>query len=244
MGATRGIGRAIAETLAAEGCTLALCARNGEQVAERVADFESQGVKAMGMAVDIADSNALGAWVDRTALDMDGLDILVSNAGAMAIGNSADAWQRNMNVDILGAVAAVDAAMPHLKQSASKTGDAAIIAIGSVSAVSATEPSSYGAVKGALIHYIKGVAKQAAGDHVRANVVSPGTVYFEGGVWNMVEKDMPDLFKTTMARNPMRRMATPEDIANAATFLASPRSSFTTGINMIVDGALTDRANY
>ena len=55
---------------------------------------------------------------------------------------------------------------------------------------------------------------------------------------------MPDMFKPTMARNPMGRMATPQDIANATAFLASPRSSFTTGINMIVDGAITDRVNY
>ena len=95
-----------------------------------------------------------------------------------------------------------------------------------------------------MVQLVKGLAKELAGAHVRAKVVSPGTVYFKGGVWHMVEENMPDMFKTTMARNPMGRMATPQDIANATAFLASPRSSFTTGINMIVDGAITDRVNY
>ena len=123
-------------------------------------------------------------------------------------------------------------------------GDAAVISIGSVSSVNAADVGAYGAMKGALIHAIKGLAKKMAGAHVRANVVSPGTVYFKGGVWHMIEENMPDTFKATMARNPTGRMATPQDIADATVFLASPRSSFTTGINMIVDGAITDRANY
>jgi 3-oxoacyl-[acyl-carrier protein] reductase len=131
-----------------------------------------------------------------------------------------------------------------LEASAKESGDAAIVAIGSVSAANATEPSSYGPIKAALVHYIKGVAKQNAPKHVRANVVSPGMVYFEGGIWHKIEKHAPQFFQDSLARNPMGRMATPWDIAKAAVFLASPCSSFTTGMNMIVDGAITDRVNF
>ena len=99
-------------------------------------------------------------------------------------------------------------------------------------------------MKAAQIHLAKGLARQHAGDHVRVNTVSPGTVYFKGGVWNMIEEHMPDLYKATMKRNPTGRMATPQDIANAAVFVSSPASSFTTGINMVVDGAISRRVNF
>jgi 3-oxoacyl-[acyl-carrier protein] reductase len=75
-------------------------------------------------------------------------------------------------------------------------------------------------------------------------VVSPGTVYFKGGVWNMVEQNTPERYQQALARNPTGRMATPQEIANAAVFLASPASSFTTGSNLIVDGAISNRVNF
>ncbi|MBW2624309.1 MAG: SDR family oxidoreductase [Deltaproteobacteria bacterium] len=243
-GGTRGIGRAIADTLASEGCNVAICARNADQVAEAVEALKAKGVSASGGTVDIADGAALKAWIEQAGQELGGLDILVSSAGAMAMGAAEDSWKQNLQIDILGAVNSVEAALPMLEESAKRTGDAAIVAIGSTSAVNATEPSSYGAIKGALVHFIKGVAKQNASKHVRANVVSPGMVYFENGVWHRVEQRAPDMFKASLARNPMGRMATPQDIANAAVFLSSPCSSFTSGINMIIDGVITDRANY
>jgi 3-oxoacyl-[acyl-carrier protein] reductase len=243
-GGTRGIGRSIVDTLADEGCAVAFCARKAEQVTQTVDTLKAKGVPVYGQAVDISDGEALKAWIVKAGDELGGMDILISSAGAMAMGTDESSWMKNLQIDIFGAVNAVEAALPMLEESAKKSGDAAIVAIGSTAAVNATEPSSYGAVKGALVHFIKGVAKQNAPKHVRANVVSPGMVYFEGGVWNRVEQRAPEYFKSSLARNPMGRMATPQDIANAAVFLSSPCSSFTTGMNMIVDGAITDRVNY
>ena len=79
---------------------------------------------------------------------------------------------------------------------------------------------------------------------MRINVVSPGTVFFEGGVWGNVKAGMPDFFKQMIERNPTGRMATPQEIANATVFLSSPVSAFTTGINMVVDGAISRRVNF
>ena len=90
----------------------------------------------------------------------------------------------------------------------------------------------------------KGLARQHAGKKIRVNVVLPGTVYFKGGVWNMVEQNMPKRYEDAMRRNPTGRMATPQEIANAAVFLASPVSSFTTGSNLVVDGAISNRVNF
>lgn len=244
MGGTRGIGRAIAETLAGEGVNVAICARGADALPAAVADLEARGVKAIGGAVDIADGEALKAWVKSAGAELGGLDILVSNASALVQGGTPEDFQACLDIDVLGVVNAFEAAKPMLEEAAKKTGDAAVLAIGSVSSVNATSLNAYGALKGALVHAVKGIAKSMAPAHVRANVISPGTVYFKGGVWHMIEENMPDVFKGAMERNPTGRMATPQDIADAAVFLASPRSSFTTGINMLVDGAISDRANY
>jgi 3-oxoacyl-[acyl-carrier protein] reductase len=243
-GGTRGIGRAIVETLGAEGCTVAFCARNPEQVVQYVDDLRARQITAYGGAVDITDAAALQAWMIQATDEMSGLDILVSSAGALAQGVEEAAWMKNLRLDVLGAVTAIEAALPFLEISAHQSGDAAIVAIGSTASVAASAPSSYGAVKAALVHYIKGVARQNAAKQIRANVISPGMVYVEGGFWGKIEQQSPNFFKTSLARNPMGRMATAQEIANAAVFLCSPCSSFTSGMNMIVDGVLTDRVNY
>ncbi len=243
-GGTRGIGRAIAETLAAEGVDIAICARNQDQVDEAVAALSKLGVKATGGVADIADGEGLKKWIADTAKAMGGLDILVANASALANGNDEKSWRACFEIDVLGAVNAFEAALPFLIEAAKKSGDAAATFISSISAAENDNANAYGAQKAAQIHLAKGLARQHAADHVRVNTVSPGTVYFKGGVWNMIEEHMPDMFKQAMSRNPTGRMATPQDIANAAVFLASPASSFTTGINMVVDGAISRRVNF
>lgn len=244
LGGTRGIGRAIAETLVAEGANVALCARNAAQVADAVAALESKGVKVTGASVDISDGAALKDWIAAACAELGGVDILVSNAGALALGGDPASWEQNFKLDVLGMVNAFDAARPFLEESAAARGDAAFIVISSVSAAETDNANSYGPIKAALIHYAKGLARQHAKVHIRTNVVSPGTVYFEGGFWNTIENNNPVLFKGAMERNPTGRMATPQDVANAVVFLASPVSSFTTGINMLVDGAFSRRVNF
>ncbi|HVZ69884.1 MAG TPA: SDR family oxidoreductase [Rhizomicrobium sp.] len=244
LGGTRGIGRAIAETLAGEGANIALCARNAEQVNATVAALKDKGVRASGASVDIADSKALSAWVTKAGSELGGIDILVSNAGAMAVGNDEASWNANFRLDLLGAVTAFEAARSFLEKAAAEKGDAAFTIISSVSAAETDNASAYGPIKAALIHHAKGLARQYAGKKVRVNVVSPGMVYFEGGVWNMIEKASPDYFKQAMSRNPTGRAATPQEIANAAVFLASPASSYTTGVNLVVDGAISHRVNF
>jgi 3-oxoacyl-[acyl-carrier protein] reductase len=243
-GGTRGIGRAIAETLAREGCDVAICARNQGQVDEAVAALSNLGVKAHGGIADIADGEGLKKWIADTAKAMGGLDILVANASALANGNDEKSWRACFEIDVLGAVNAFEAALPFLTEAAKKSGDASATFISSISAAENDNANAYGAQKAAQIHLAKGYARQHAPAHIRVNTVSPGTVYFKGGVWNMIEDHMPAMFKQAMERNPTGRMATPQDIANAAVFLASPASSFTTGTNLVVDGAISRRVNF
>ena len=244
LGGTRGIGRAIAETLASEGADVAVCARHADQVEEAVAALSKKGVRATGAPVDIAKGDQLRAWVGDVAKTFGGLDILVSNASALTMGAHAQAWQSLLDIDILGAMNSFEAAREHLEKSAAERGDAAFIMISSVSAAEAQSGSAYGAIKAAMIHYAKGLAREYAKRKVRVNVVSPGTVYFKGGVWEMIEKNMPDRYAAAMKSNPTGRMGSPQEIANAAVFLASPVSAFTTGANLIVDGGITQRVNF
>lgn len=243
-GATRGIGRAIAETLAAEGADIAICARHADQVAQVVNELKASGGKVIGGVVDIADGQGLKNWIVKAGEELGGIDILVSNASALANGNGEDAWKAGFDIDVMGAQRASEAAMPFLEKSAAASGDASITIISSISAAETTNANSYGALKAAQIHFAKGLAREKAAKHVRVNTVSPGTVYFKGGVWDIIEQHMPEIFKASFARNLMGRMATPQDIANATVFLSSPVSSFTTGINMVVDGAFTARVNF
>ena len=244
LGGTRGIGRSIAETLANEGANVAICARNAEQVADAVSDLSKSSVKATGAAVDITDAEGLKAWVKSVGEEMGSVDILVSNAGAMAQGMDASAWKQNFELDVLGAVNSFEAAKPHLLNAAEASGDAAFVIIASIPAAQADNASSYGPIKAALIHMAKGLARENAGAGLRVNVVSRGMVFFEGGIWDTVKQNAPEFFEQANSRNPTGRCATPQEVANAAVFLASPVSRYTTGVNLIVDGAVSNRVNF
>ena len=235
-GGTKGIGRAIAQTLAAEGANVAICARNAEEVAATVAEFSALGIKAFGRAVDVADGPGLAAWVTEAAATLGGIDIVVANVSALAIAADEAAWQRGFEVDMMGTVRLVGAAMPYLERS----GHASIVTISSVSGREIDFASGpYGAFKAAIVHYTQGLAYHLAGKGIRANSVSPGNTYFAGGVWSQIEQGNPEFFKQALAMNPTGRMGTPQEMANAAVFLASPAASFITGTNLLVDGALT-----
>jgi 3-oxoacyl-[acyl-carrier protein] reductase len=240
-GGTRGIGRAIVEHLAQEGCDVALCARNEAQVAAAAASLRDKGVAASGAAVDVGDTKALRRWIGEAAAGLGGLDVFVANVSALAMGMDEESWRRSLEVDVLGTVSGIEAAIPILEKSSA----GAIVVIGTTALVEVAGPTRpYASVKAALVPYVKACARNLAAKGIRANMVSPGTVYFKGGVWDTVEQHNPDLFKAMIARNPMRRMGTPDEVAAAAVFLASPRASFISGTNLIVDGALTQRVQF
>jgi NAD(P)-dependent dehydrogenase (short-subunit alcohol dehydrogenase family) len=240
-GGTRGIGRAIAELLAGEGCNVALCARHKPAVDETVAALGGMGVKSWGGVADVADTSALRSWVADAAEALGGLDIFIANVSALAQSMDDESWRRSLEIDIMGTVAGTEAAIPFLEQSNS----GAIVVIGTTGAIEIAGPARpYASAKAALIPYVKALARNLAAKNIRANMVSPGNVYFKGGVWNVLEETNPTVFQTMLARNPMGRMGTPAEVANAVVFLASPRASFITGTNLIVDGALTQRVQF
>lgn len=240
-GGSKGIGRAIANLLADEGCNVGLCARNAEEVDAAVAALKDKGVNACGSAIDVRDGDAVRKWVADCAEALGGLDIVIPNVSALAIERNEESWRAQFEVDLLHTVNAVEAALPKLE----KSDAGSIVIISSVSGVEIDFAAGpYGALKAALIHYAKTLACELADKNIRVNSVSPGNTYFAGGVWEMIENNMPDLFSKALGLNKTGRMATAEEVATASVFLASPIATFITGTNLVVDGALTNRVQY
>jgi len=235
-GGTRGIGRAIVETFLAEGAHVAFCARTADDVEATEQALSGNGPQVAGTSVDMGDASAVSSWVEASAERFGGIDIVVSNVSALAIPDTDENWEASLNVDLMGTVRLVKAAMPHLEASDA----AAIVAIASVSGREVDFASGpYGTAKSAIIAYIQGLAFHLAGKGIRANTVSPGNTYFPGGVWETIEEGNTELFEMAMSLNPTGRMGTPQEMAAGVVFLASPVSSFTTGTNLVIDGALT-----
>src|SRR5260370_18078365 len=210
-GGSKGIGRAIAEGFAAEGADVSICARDTQDVAATVASLKAKGVKAFGRALDVAEGPALKAWIAATSGELGGIDALVCNVSALAVGDTAESWEKSFKTDMMHTVNAVAAAVPFLEKSKSPS----ITLISSVSGFEVDfAAGSYGAIKAALIHYAKGLAHKLVGKGIRVNAVSPGNTYFEGGIWQNIEKGVPHLFKTAMSLNPTVRMGPPERVAS------------------------------
>ena len=245
-GATRGIGRAIAEALADEGCNVGICARNPASVEAAVAALAKKGVRATGQALDVRDGAALKAWIAAAGAELGGLDILVSNVSAMGGLAGDEGWRRYFEIDLMGTVHAVEAALPMLE----KSGAAAIVQIASIAAIEVGHDvfpdgflQAYGAMKAALINYVAEISRTLGPRGIRANAVSPGQIYFPGGVWHRREQEGNPMVQKALAKIRVGRFGRPEDVARAVAFLASPAASFISGANLVIDGAFTRRVN-
>jgi 3-oxoacyl-[acyl-carrier protein] reductase len=238
--ASRGIGLAIAQTLADQGCDLAICARGEEGLETSRKDLESRGAKVFTRALDVSDGDALETFIRDAGEALDGLDIFVSNASAGG-GPGLAGWQPAFDIDVMGAVRGIGAATPYLAKS-----DAGSVVI--ISSTAALEylgiPQGYSAMKAALITHANDMSQALAPRGIRVNVVSPGPIYFEGGNWEMIKQAMPAMYEATLSQCAIGRMGTPEEVARAVVFLSSPAASLITGANLVADGGFTKRAPF
>lgn len=255
-GASRGVGRAIAEALLAEGAQVAICARGSSGRSDRTgvatstldevaAELCAGGGVATATAVDVADHDALAGWVEQVAEDWGGIDVAVSNASALGgVPRNNDGWRRNFEVDVLSATTLFDAALAHLQAS----DRAAFVQIATITAVEyhgfPGGGLSYGALKSALVNYVKQLAIEYAADGIRANAVSPGPIFIDGGSWDFIQQHMPEYYADNVARQPQGRLGQPEEVARVVAFLASPAASWVTGENVMIDGGFTKRIEY
>jgi 3-oxoacyl-[acyl-carrier protein] reductase len=200
-----------------------------DEVAATVAALQARGVKSFGQVVDIADGPALQAFVKASAEALGGLDLLVSNASALVQGARPEDSKAMFEIDILGAVNALDAARPFLEASAQKTGDSAVVLISSISAAEATAPSAYGAMKAAVEHLTRSLALELSDAGVRVNAIAPDALRTPGDADLLVgDRD----YGAGLALG----WGDAVDVAGAAVFLASSASRFVTGTTIHVDG--------
>jgi 3-oxoacyl-[acyl-carrier protein] reductase len=238
--ASRGIGLAIAQTLADQGCDVALCARGEDGLETARKDLEARGATVFTKAVDVSDGDALEGFIREAGEALGGIDVFVSNASAGG-GPGLAGWQPAFDIDVMGAVRGIGAATPLLTQSDA----ASVVLIGSTAAVEYLGiPQGYSAMKAALITHANDMSQALAPQGIRVNVVSPGPIYFEGGNWEMIKQAMPAMYEATLAQCAIGRMGTPEEVARAVVFLASPAASLVTGANLVVDGGFTKRAPF
>jgi 3-oxoacyl-[acyl-carrier protein] reductase len=241
-GASKGIGLATAKRFAAEGASVAICARGEAGLKEAANILAEGGATIHATVVDASDGEALQAFVAEAAERFDGLDVIVHNTSASP-GRGREQWVNSFNLDLMPLVHLVEAATPALAAS----GAGAVVAIGTTNALETAPPAganSYGALKAAVIQYASALGHTLAPQGIRVNTVSPGPVWFPGGVWETIKGKMPELYESVLGSIPLGSMATDDDIATAVTFLASPAAGHITGANLVVDGGFSKRVQF
>lgn len=240
-GGSRGIGRATLELFAAAGADIGFFSRDAAQVAEAASALRKHGGKVVAQALDMRDADAYKTWLVATADALGGVDIFVHNASAAGGFGSEEHWYNCFEIDVLGAVRGCETLEAYLEKSSSP----AVVLLGSTAATETfLAPQGFNALKAALMTYAKQLGQHWAAKGIRVNCVSPGPTYFAGGNWSLVETHMKPLFDSIQAQQPFGRFGTPEEIARAVVFLASPASSYTTGTNLVVDGGYTKRVQF
>ncbi len=236
-GASRGIGRAIAEQFAAAGAAVGLCARNPGPLEQARAELAAHGQAVHAQVCDLADAAAISAWVQAAAEQLGGIDILVNNASGLGMGDDEAGWAACLNVDILAMVRSSQAALPWLRASSGAGRGPSIL---NLSSISAYRPSlrapAYAAAKAAMNSYTISQAAMLAREGIRVNAIAPGSVEFPGGLWEQRREQEPELYQRTMRSIPFGRLGRPEEIAEVALFLASPAARWMTGQVLNVDG--------
>jgi 3-oxoacyl-[acyl-carrier protein] reductase len=232
-GASRGIGLAIAAAFAAEGARVAITGRDADALENAL---QGLGDAAVAVPADLRDREHADRAVDRAAELLGGLDIAVANAGSGRgpVGDAvgADAWREMLEQNLMTTVHLCEAAQEAIP------GGGALVLIGSIAGMEFhPAPLPYSAAKAALVRYGRDLARRLAARGIRVNLVAPGNVLFPGGSWDRRLQQDREATEAMIAREvPMGRFGRPEEIADAVLFLASERSSFTTGAVLVADG--------
>ncbi|NNC90886.1 MAG: SDR family oxidoreductase [Acidimicrobiia bacterium] len=232
-GASRGIGKAIVEALAREGAHVAICARGAGPLAELIEALSVAGHTAFGSTLDVTDDAACRNWINEAVAKLGGLDGVVSNVSARVPGLELEKWRGTFEIDLLQHVRIAELALPHLPEGGS------VVFVSSIAAMLtrlAEEERAYGPMKAALNNYAAQLAQVHGRSGIRVNTVSPGPVFFEGGVWDHIATAQPKLLAAAEKLTALGRLGRPEEVAAAVTFLSSPRASFITGANIRIDG--------
>jgi len=238
-GGSRGIGRAMALGFLEAGAQVAVCARGQEGLDALRTDTGAHSERLHTHICDLADAGQIERWIADAAGALDGMDVLVNNATGYGFREDDESWLVDFNVDLMAAVRASRHALPHLRRSQHPC----ILHTSSIGSLPPrTMGPPYAAMKAALNHYTTTQALALAGDRIRVNAIAPGSIEFEGGVWDRVKREKPDQYANLVGRIPLGRFGTADEVARLALFLASPLAGWITGQIMVVDGGQSLRS--
>lgn len=237
-GGSRGIGRAIALRLAAEGAAVSICGRAAETIERTLDELRDLGVPAHGVVADVTQPGEVERFVDESAAALGGVDLLVANAGGSAglglLDSTAEDWARTFELNLFHAVRAIRAAVPHM----ARRGGGSAVSIASISGWKPGPKAQYGATKAGEIFLAGALAWELAAHRIRVNTVSPGSIMFPGGGWERFRAENPARFTEFEQRElPWGRLGSPEEVADVVAFVLSERASWINGANVPVDGA-------
>lgn len=240
-GGAHGIGLEIVRLFTAEGADVAFFSRDQGRIDTALAAVASNPGKAHGEVFDLTGNlDGYVAWLGAAAEKLGGCDIFV-NMASVSGQNATQDWQKCLDVDIMSAVKGIETLTPALEAS----GSGSIIVMSSTAAVETfIMPQAYNAIKAALITYASQLSQSLAAKGIRVNTVSPGPIEFPTGNWATIKNAMPDFYNGILAQMPTGRLGGPEEVARSVVFLASPASSYTTGVNLIIDGGFTKRVQF
>jgi 2-hydroxycyclohexanecarboxyl-CoA dehydrogenase len=234
-GAGQGIGRGIAEKLAAEGATVVVSDIN-ETTAKQTAEAIGNG--AIGVRADVTSRESVDATVQRVRREFGRIDVLVNNAGWDKVGPFVDSdpadWDRIIQINLYGVLHTSQAVLPIMTEQ----GSGSVVNLASdAGRVGSSGEAVYAAAKGGVIAFTKTIAREIARHQIRANAVCPGPT--DTALFASVTGDNPKLREALTKAIPLRRLGQPADLANAVAFLASDEAAFITGQTVSVSGGLT-----
>jgi 3-oxoacyl-[acyl-carrier protein] reductase len=240
-GSSKGIGKAIANRFSDEGAKVVINGRTSDSLEDTRRELLREGANVIAFCGDIQDEKDNRRLKQFIQSSFGGLDHLVLNVGS-GKGLTKDRldvseWRRLIDINLLGAINVLH----NLQELISTEASSSIVFVSSIAAKEySAAPSAYVAAKASIITLAKALSREFAKHKIRVNCVLPGNIAFPGGRWEEISKENPDMVKAMLEGNvPMKRFGTPGEIADSVVFLASERSSFTTGATLVVDGGQT-----